>query len=185
VKLIIPDEKIQRAIYFIRGMKVMLDTDLAELYGVPTRILNQAVRRNADRFPADFMFVLGRQEVTNLRSQIVTSRSWGGTRYLPMAFTEQGVAMLSTVLGSPRAIQVNIAIMRTFVRLRQLMSTHADLARRLDELEKKYDTQFKMVFDAIRELMAPPDLPQKQIGFHVREPHAPYGDKPRQRKKHI
>jgi hypothetical protein len=165
---IVPAERIQNAIYLIRGQKVMLSTDLAELYGVPVGVLNQAVKRNAERFPDDFIFQLTRQELTNLKSQFVIS-SWGGRRFTPYAFTEQGVAMLSSVLHSPRAVKVNIEIMRAFVRLRQLLATHADLARELEELEKKYDSQFRVVFEAIRELMTEPELARKQIGFHVKE----------------
>lgn len=174
---IVPYERVQQAILLIRGQRAMLDRDLAVLYKVPTKVLKQAVRRNASRFPGDFMFVLSRQEVTALRSQIVTSKtdSRGGARYAPMAFTEQGVAMLSSVLNSERAVQVNIAIMRAFVALRNLLATHADLAQKLEELEKKYDNQFRVVFDAIRQLMTPSDPPRKQIGFHVRERPAPYG----------
>ena len=171
---IVPAERIQNAIYLLRGQKVMLSTDLAELYGVSVKVLNQAVKRNTERFPDDFMFQLTREELTNLKSQIVTS-SWGGARRaLPYAFTEQGVAMLSSVLHSPRAVRVNIDIMRAFVRLRQLLSTHSDLARKLEELEKKYDSQFRVVFEAIRELMTDPKPPRKQIGFHVRERRTAY-----------
>ena len=165
---IVTAERIQNCIYLIRGQKVMLSIDLSELYGVPVGVLNQAVKRNAERFPADFMFQLTRQEVTNLKSQIVIS-SWGGRRFIPYAFTEQGVAMLSSVLRSPLAVKVNIEIMRAFVQLRQLLSTHTDLARKLEELEKKYDSQFRVVFEAIRQLMAEPEPPRKQIGFQVRE----------------
>ena len=153
----------------LRGHKVMLDADLAQLYGVPTKALLQAVRRNPARFPPDFMFSLTRQEVAVLRSQIVTSRSgpdaWGGRRTTPTAFTEQGVAMLSSVLRSERAIQVNVEIMRAFVRMRSLAAQNQDLAHRLDALESRYDRQFKAVFDAIRELMAPPPAPKRRIGF--------------------
>jgi len=143
-----------------------MDTTLAELYEVEPRALLQAVRRNIERFPSDFMFQLTAEETDRLRSQSVTSKPGrGGRRYLPYAFTEQGVAMLSSVLRSQRAIGVNIEIMRAFVRLRRLLSENADLARRLDDLEERYDTQFKVVFDAIRELMAPPLGSSKQIGF--------------------
>ena len=146
----------------------MLSLDLALLYGVSTKALVQAVKRNAERFPADFMFQLSDQEWANLRSQIVTS-SWGGTRYQPYVFAEQGVAMLSGVLKSRRAIAVNVEIMRAFVRLRRILAEHADLAARLDRLEQQYDAQFRMVFDAIRELMAPPEPPEpKRIGY-IRE----------------
>jgi ORF6N domain len=158
--------QVERRIYLIRGEKVMLDFDLAELYRVETRALKQAVRRNADRFPGDFMFKLNANEMGSLVSQnVIPSRGkFGGAR--PMAFTEQGVAMLSSVLRSPRAVQVNIAIMRTFVRLRKMLLSNAELARKLNALEKKYDAQFKIVFDAIRELMTPPEKPKRRIGFH-------------------
>ena len=161
----IPTERIEQRILLIRGQKVMLDADLAELYGVATKAFNQAVRRNISRFPADFMFRLSRRELDILRSQFVTSSSWGGRRYVPFAFTEQGVAMLSSVLRSERAVQVNIAIMRAFVKLREMLSSHRDLARKLDEMEMKYDAQFKVVFDAIRELMSPKMPPRRRIGF--------------------
>lgn len=160
----IPVERIARAILLIRGHKVMLDQDLAYLYGVATKVLNQAVRRNKSRFPEDFMLQLTREEALSLRSQIVTLES-RQIRYLPYAFTEQGVAMLSSVLRSERAVRVNIEIMRAFVQLRQMLSSHADLARKLAALEKKYDAQFKVVFDAIRELMTPPEPPKRRIGF--------------------
>ena len=165
-RAIVPAERIDRSIYVIRGQKVMLSSDLAALYDVQTRALNQAVRRNLDRFPGDFMFQLTPREFRNLKSQFVTS-SWGGARRSrPYAFTEQGVAMLSSVLNSPRAVQVNIEIMRAFVRLRQVLASHADLARKLAALESKYDAQFRVVFDAIRELMTPLEPPRKRIGFH-------------------
>ena len=162
-----PAERIETKILLLRGQKVILDRDLAVLYGVPTGNLKRAVLRNAERFPEDFMFVLDSQEVTNLICQIgISSSSWGGTRHAPMAFTEQGVAMLSSVLNSSRAIQVNVAIMRAFVRLRQILASHADLARKLDELEKKYDGQFRVVFEALRQLMTPhDDPPRSRIGF--------------------
>ena len=160
-------ENIQRAIHFIRGEKVMLDSDLAELYQVQTKALNQAVRRNRDRFPADFMFQLSTKEVVDLnRSQFVTgSQKHRDPRSKPYAFTEQGVAMLSTVLRSKRAITVNIEIMRAFVTLRRLFVSNAELARRLDELEGKFDKQFKIVFVAIRQLMTTPVKDRKKIGF--------------------
>jgi hypothetical protein len=164
--LTIPAERIESAIYLLRGQKVMLSPHLAVLYGVEVRVLIQAVKRNIERFPKDFMFQLTRTEFANLKSQIVIS-SWGGLRRAtPYAFTEQGVAMLSSVLKSKRAVQVNVEIMRTFVRLRQMLTSHADLARRLDALEKSYDAQFKAVFDAIRELMSP-TVPRRRraIGF--------------------
>jgi len=169
-------ERIEQAIFLIRGQKVLLDADLAQLYGVETKILNKAVKRNLDRFPEDFMFQLTAEEAENLRFQIGTSKKQrGGRRYLPYAFTEQGVAMLSGVLNSPRAVKVNVEIMRAFVRLRQLMATHTDLARKLTALEQKYDKQFKVVFDAIRALMTPPAKPRKKIGFVVKEKKATYG----------
>jgi hypothetical protein len=168
--LLIPAERIEQAILLIRGEKVMLRTDLAKLYGVAPRALVQAVKRNSDRFPSDFMFHLTKEEYGNLKSQIVTS-SWGGARRAtPYAFTELGVAMLSSVLKSKRAIHVNVAIMRAFVRLRRLLAGHADLARKLADLEKKYDAQFQAVFEAIRQLMAPPPEPERgKFGFHPQE----------------
>jgi hypothetical protein len=166
----LPSEGMEKKIILLRGQKVLLSVDLAGLYQVEPRALVQAVKRNKARFPSDFMFQLTYQEVINLKSQIVIS-SWGGRRRsTPYAFTEQGVAMLSTVLNSERAIQVNIAIMRAFVRLREMIASHKDLAERLDELEKKYDMQFKSVFDAIRQLMAPIEPPRRRIGFRQDEP---------------
>ncbi len=162
---LIPIERIERAILLIRRQKVMLDADLAELYGVETRVLVQAVKRNMERFPEDFMFQLSHEEFAILRSQSVTSSDWGGRRYPPYAFTEQGVAMLSSVLRSQRAILVNIEIMRAFIRLRQMLASHVELARKLDALERKYDAQFKVVFEAIRQLMAPPEPKRRPIGF--------------------
>ena len=171
---LIPVERIERSILLIRGQKVMLSTDLAELYQVEPRVLVQAVKRNIARFPKDFMFQLTEEEFSNLKSQIVIS-SWGGLRRArPYAFTEQGVAMLSSVLRSKRAIQVNVEIMRAFVRLRRMLASNKELARRLDALEKKYDAQFKVVFDAIRELMKPPESKKRPIGFLVEEPKVPY-----------
>jgi len=164
-KSLIPVDRIEKAILLIRGQKVMLDADLAELYDVETKVLVQAVKRNLERFPEDFMFQLSQEEFAILRSQIVTSSDWGGRRYRPYAFTEQGVAMLSSVLRSRRAIQVNIEIMRAFIRLRQMLASHVELARKLDALEKKYDAQFKQVFEAIRQLMAPPEPKRRPIGF--------------------
>ncbi|PWB74589.1 DNA-binding protein [candidate division GN15 bacterium] len=158
-------QNIENRIYLIRGYKVMLGHHLAELYGVPTGNLTRAVRRNMERFPADFVFELTVKEAEILKCQIGIS-SWGGTRRgNPYAFTEQGVAMLSSVLRSKRAVLVNIEIMRAFVKLRQMLATHADLARKLDALEEKYDSQFKVVFDAIRQLMTPPEKARRQIGF--------------------
>lgn len=172
---VVPVELVEKKIYLVRSQKVMLDSDLAELYEVKTRALVQAVKRNIGRFPPDFMFQLNNQEVTTLRSQFVISKSGkGGRRYMPYVFTEQGVAMLSSVLNSERAILVNIAIMRAFVKLREMISSHKDLAKKLDELEKKYDAQFKVVFDALRQLMTPPEPGKKKIGFRVRERSARY-----------
>lgn len=174
MKSIVTMEKIERKIYLVRGQKVMLDSDLAELYGVPTKVLLQTTRRNAKRFPSDFMFQIINQDVIGLRSQIVTSKiGRGGRRYQPYVFTEQGVAMLSSVLNSDRAVEVNIQIMRAFVKLREMIASHKDLAKRLDEMEKKYDSQFKMVFDAIRALVAQPQPKEKKIGF-IKENRAHY-----------
>ena len=161
---VVPAARIENAILLIRDQKVMIDKDLAALYQVPTGDLNRAVIRNLDQFPPDFMFQLTRAEFDNLMFQFGRS-SWGGTRKLPRAFTEQGVAMLSSVLRSKRAVQVNIEIMRTFARLRLLLSTHADLAKKLTALERKYDSQFRVVFDAIRQLMTPPEPKKRKIGF--------------------
>jgi hypothetical protein len=168
-KSLIPVDSIEKAILLIRRQKVMLDADLAGLYGVETRVLVQAVKRNLERFPEDFMFQLSKEEVDFLRSQIVTLEKGRGqhSKYLPYAFTEQGVSMLSSVLHSQRAIQVNIEIMRAFIRLRQMLATHIELARKLDALEKRYDSQFKQVFDAIRQLMAPPEPKRRPIGFRT------------------
>ena len=160
---LIPIERIEKAIYLIRGEKVMLDRDLAALYEVETRALNQAVGRNRERFPADFMFELTREEILGI-SQIVTSSNLKFSKRVS-AFTEQGVAMLASILHSKRAILVNIQIMRTFVRLRQILASNAELSDRLDELESKYDRQFKAVFDAIRQLMSPPPPNRKRMGF--------------------
>ena len=170
-------ERVESRILFVRGHKVMLDADLAALYGVEVKALNQAVKRNLDRFPPDFMFELVREEVAALRSQSVTSNEnasekagRGGRRYLPHVFTEQGVAMLSSVLRSRRAILVNVEIMRAFVRLRQMLASNAELARKLDELERKYDAQFRVVFEAIRALMAPENRAERRpIGFRPPE----------------
>ncbi len=166
-KLPLGAENISQRILTIRGHRIMLDADLAELYGVTTKVFNQAVRRNLDRLPEDFMFQLSRVEAKSLRSQTVTLKTGRGQhrKYLPYAFTEQGVAMLSGVLHSPRAVQVNIAIMRAFVRMRRMLVSHAELARKVDLLEKQYDAQFRVVFDAIRALMEPSKTPRRRIGF--------------------
>lgn len=161
---LLPVVRAENRILLIRKQRVMLDEDLAELYGVPTKILNKAVRRNLERFPEDFMFGLTAQEFRNLRSQTGTSKQRGGRRYLPLAFTEQGVAMLSSVLRSKRAVRVNVEIMRAFVRLRKMVAANVDLQQKVNELENKYDANFKVVFDAIREIMAP-RRPAKRIGF--------------------
>jgi len=161
----LPMERVEDRILSIRGHRVMLDADLAELYGVPTKRLNETVRRNAARFPEDFMFQLTADEAEILRSQFATSNGRGGRRYIPYAFTELGVAMLSSVLNSERAVLVNIAIMRAFVRLREMAASHKDVLLRLDEMEGKYDRQFKVVFDAIRALMEPPKIPRRRIGY--------------------
>jgi ORF6N domain len=192
-KEIISATQIAHAIHLFRGQKVMLDFDLAALYGVATKVLNQAVRRNRDRFPKDFMFRLTPEEVSNLRSQIVTSssedsgnkavklnrsqfvtssKSHGGPRHRPYAFTEQGVAMLSSVLRSERAVKVNITIMRAFVKLREALETNRELATKFSELEQrvgKHDDEIAAIIDAIRQLIAPSSKPQREIGFHVRE----------------
>jgi hypothetical protein len=166
-RFVVPAEDIQRSILRLRGHNVMLDEDLAALYQVDVKVLNQAVKRNQPRFPPDFMFRLTAREVASLRSQTVTLNGGRGRhrKYPPSAFTEQGVAMLSGVLRSPRAVRVNIAIMRAFVRLRQVLAANADLAKKLYRLETKYDAQFDVVFEAIRELMAPPKVTRKRIGF--------------------
>lgn len=191
----ISPDAIAPMVHWLRHEKIMLDSDLAELYGVPTKVLNQAVKRNADRFPADFMFQLTEEESVALRfqigtskgetpvdnrsqfvtgsevqpsrSQIVTLKRGQNIKYLPYAFTEQGVAMLSSVLRSQRAVEVNIAIMRTFVQLRRLMDSNRDLARKIGEMEEKYDGQFRIVFDAIRQLISPPNQPARELGFHT------------------
>jgi len=160
---------VEGAIRLLRGEKVILDADLADLYGVATRVLVQAVKRNLERFPADFMFQLTREEFAVLRSQSVTSRGWGGRRYPPYAFTEQGVAMLAGLLKSPRAVQVNIEIMRAFVRMRRMLASHAGLKKKFLELEEKYDSQFAMVFEALKQLMAPQEPKRRRIGFRQEE----------------
>jgi phage regulator Rha-like protein len=171
---IITGEIIERKILLIRGQKVMLDIDLAELYGVEVKQLKRQVRRNIDRFPADFMLQLSKDEYDPLRRHFGTLKRGEHSKYLPYVFTEQGVAMLSSVLNSKRAVQVNIAIMRAFVKLREMITSHKDLAGRLDEMEKKYDAQFRVVFDAIRELMMPPEEDKRKIGFIAKESRARY-----------
>ena len=169
---IVPVEVLEKKIYLIRGQKVMLDSDLAELYGVPTKRLNEQVRRNITRFPSDFMFMLSSEESDSLRSQIATLKIGRGQhrKYLPYVFTEQGVEMLSSVINSERAVQMNIAIMRAFVKLREILSTHKDLAHKLKQLEnkiEKHDGEIKVIFNAIRQLMTPPEPKRRQIGFHI------------------
>lgn len=161
----VPTERIEKHIFLMRGQKVILDSGLAQLYEVETKQLVRAVKRNIERFPDDFMFQLTFQEVAILRCQFGTSRFWGGRRYLPFAFTEYGVAMLSSVLNSRQAVQVNIQIMRTFGRLREMIFSHKELAKKLAELEKKYDSQFKIVFDTIRQLISAPPPQTRKIGF--------------------
>ena len=175
MKAIVPVELIERKIFLIRGQKVMLDSDLADLYGVETKVLLQSVKRNVTRFPADFMFQLTSNEDAVLRSQFVTLKKGRGQhrKYLPYVFTEHGVAMLSSVLKSERAIEANIAIMRAFGKLREMIASHKDLARRLNDLEKKYDMQFKVVFDAIRQLVRQPEPKEKKIGY-IKEARARY-----------
>jgi len=189
---IIPAARIAQSIYFLRGQKVLLDSDLAALYGVTTAALNQAVRRNQARFPADFMFRLTAEEEEDLKCQfgvsnkgarlisqfVISKRGRGGRRHQPYAFSEQGVAMLSSVLNSEQAVKVNIAIMRAFVKLRETLETNRALARKFADLEKrvgKHDTKIAAIIDAIRQLMAPPEKPRREIGFHVREKIARYG----------
>ncbi len=174
MKSLVPIEVIEKKILFINGQKVLLDSDLAALYGVTTKRLNEQVRRNLKRFPADFMYQLSQEEFESLRSHFATSSSWGGRRTRPYVFTEQGIAMLSSVLNSNRAIDVNIQIMRIFVKLREMMSSHKDLARKLSELEKKYDGQFQIVFEAIKQLIEVEEKPKKKIGFIVKERQAAY-----------
>jgi len=175
--LCVPAKTIEEAILLIRGQKIMLDADLAILYGVPTKALNQAVKRNARRFPLDFMFCLTKAEKNELVTNCDRLRRLKYSSGLPRAFTEQGVAMLSSVLKSERAIDVNVEIMRAFVRLRQMLASHKDFAHRIADLEKKYDKQFKVVFDAIRALMTRPTSPSKPIGFQVKEKGAVYKTK--------
>ncbi len=166
---LVVQETIEKKIFLLRGMKVMLDKDLAELYGVPTKVLIQAVKRNKERFPKDFMFQLTWDEAVGSRSQFVTLKKGDNIKYLPYVFTEQGVAMLSSVLRSKQAIQVNIAIMRVFVKLREIFSTHKELAYKLNELEgkiEKHDTEIEAIFEAIHQLMAVPEKPKRQIGFN-------------------
>ena len=171
---LVPIELIASKIYLIRGIKVMLDRDLAELYGVETKRLKEQVRRNIERFPQDFMFELTKDEYQALRSQIATLKRGQHSKYAPFAFTEHGVLMLSSVLNSERAVQVNIQIMRTFTKLREMLSTHKDLKRKIESMEKKYDEQFQIVFEAIKQLLTEEDKPKKKIGFTVKEKQKAY-----------
>ena len=171
-------EIIENRIFLIRGKKVLIDRDLAGLYEVETKVLKQAVKRNINRFPSDFMFQMNKEEFENWRSQFVTSnRDKMGLRYAPFVFTEQGVAMLSSVLKSERAIEVNIAIMRAFVKLREMLSTHKELSQKLNSLEEKYEDQFRVVFDAIRALMTEEERPKRKIGFKTGEKKVKYKTK--------
>jgi hypothetical protein len=179
---IIPAARIARSIILVRGQRVMLDFELARLYGATTGNLNKAVKRNHDRFPADFMFRLNAEEAERLIFQSGISKNRGGRRHLPYVFTEQGVAMLSSVLKSERAVKVNIAIMRTFVKLRPALETNRELAQKFAELEKrvgKHDEEIGAIIEAIRQLMAPPEKPRREIGFHVRETTPRYGTRKR------
>ena len=191
--LIIPNEVIEHRICFIRQQKIMLDRDLAELYGIQAKVLNQAVKRNLERFPEDFMFQLTSEESelwlghiygNRSRSQFVTLKRGENIKYQPYAFTEHGILMLSSVLRSERAIAVNIAIMRAFVKLRAILASQKDLMYRLDELEKKYDKHFQGIFDAIRQIIASPEKPKRPIGFQVREPKAKYHPRKQVNRKH-
>jgi phage regulator Rha-like protein len=169
--MFVPQEIVESKIFIFRDKKVMLDKDLAALYGVSVKSLKRQVRRNMDRFPTDFMFQLTQEELKNWRRQFGTSNSADkmGLRYPPFAFTEPGVAMLSSVLNSRRAVQVNIQIIRTFIKLREMLLTHVELKRKIEEMEGKYDQQFQIVFDAIRQLLTPPEKPRRRIGFHPQE----------------
>lgn len=176
MKALVPIEIIEKKILLIDGQKVMLDSDLAALYGVTTKRLNEQVRRNVKRFPADFMYQLSQEELNSLRSHFATLKNSRGKhrKYMPYVFTEQGIAMLSSVLNSGRAIEVNIQIMRTFVKLREMMASHKDLAKKLTDLEKKYDGQFQIVFEALRQLIEIEQKPKGKIGFIAKERQAVY-----------
>ena len=176
MKALVPIEVIEKKILLINGQKCMLDSDLAALYGVTTKRLNEQVRRNLKRFPADFLYQLSQEEYESLRSHFATLKNSRGKhrKYMPYVFTEQGIAMLSSVLNSDRAIEVNIQIMRAFVKLREMMSSHKDLTRKLAELEKKYDGQFQIVFEAIQQLIEVEEKPKRKIGFLAKEQHAVY-----------
>jgi len=175
--LIIPDERIEKTILLIRGQRVIIDADLAELYGVTTKALNQAVTRNDQRFPPDFMFRLTQAEKLEMVTNCDRLNRLKHSSALPRVFTEQGVAMLSSVLKSERAIQVNIQIMRTFTQLRKMLSTHEDLKQKIEAMEKKYDQQFQVVFEAIKQLLSEEDKPKKKIGYTAKEKQKSYGKK--------
>jgi hypothetical protein len=163
---LLPIELIEKKILIIRGEKVMLDSDLAELYGVPTKVFNQAVKRNRERFPDDFIFQLTKEEKDEVVTNCDHLKRLKFSPNLPFAFTEHGAIMAATILNSPVAIKASIQVVRAFVKLREMLATHKDLAKKLEDMERKYDTQFKVVFDAIRELMKPPEPKKRQIGFH-------------------
>ena len=170
-KMLVPQEIVESKIFIFRDKKIILDKDLASLYGVNVKYLKRQVRRNIDRFPVDFMFPLTPEELKNWRCQFGTSNSADkmGLRYPPFAFTEPGVAMLSSVLNSKRAVHVNIQIIRTFIKLREMLLTHVELKRKIEEMERKYDQQFQIVFDAIKQLLTPSEKPRRRIGFHPHE----------------
>lgn len=180
-KKAVPSERIEEVILLIRGQRVILDYDLAEIYGVETRRLNEQVRRNVDRFPSDFMFQLTAEEFDNLKSQFaISSLTWGGRRKLPQAFTEHGTIMVASVLNSPRAIEMSVFVVRAFIQLRSLLAAHKELALKLTELERKltsHDKQILAILDAIKRLMSPPATPKRKIGFHLKEIQARYGRK--------
>lgn len=157
--------EIEKCILIVRKQKVMLDQDLARIYGVETKTLNRAMKRNSDRFPSDFMFQLSESEFENMRYQFGTSRSWGGRRHLPYVFTEHGAWMLGNILNSPTAVEASIQVVRSFIRLREMIVSHSELSRKLSDLEKKYDSQFKVVFEAIHQLMVVPEIPPKKVGI--------------------
>ena len=176
-----PAGRIDQCILQIRGQRVMLDADLAALYGVTTKALNQAVKRNKERFPSDFMFQLNPEEKKEVVTNCDHLSQLRFSYTLPYAFTEHGALMLANILNSERAVRVSVQVVRAFVRLREVLATHADLAKKLEEMERKYDSQFKVVFEAIRQLMTPPEPKKKGIGFHVREPRATYSVRPRRK----
>ena len=174
---LVPMETIARSILVLRGQRVILDADLARLYGVTTKVFNQAVKRNSARFPSDFMFQVRENELESLRSQIVTSNGRGGRRYQPYAFTEHGALMAATVLNTPTAVEASIYVVRAFIRLRELLAGHAELSQKLAELEQRvdgHDEHISALIEAIKQLLAPPETPQRRIGYRVREKRRPY-----------